>query len=841
MNTVRQLTQLFKPASYKLKLDLTKRVARTFSGTAELHGELLKDASEIVLHSKDLVIIAATVNGQKATVKQGEDDELAIATGEMLSGKQTILLDFTGTITDPMHGLYPCYFKHDGKDKELLATQLESHYAREVFPCIDEPAGKATFNVTLVTEPDITVLGNTPVAKSHPKDGALVTHFETTPNMSPYLLAFVAGELEYTEVTNKNGVLIRSYAVPGKKDQTPFSLEWAAKTLEFYDDYFALPYPLPKLDLVALPDFSSGAMENWGLVTFRESCMLIDDANSPPEMREYVATVVTHELAHQWFGNLVTMQWWNDLWLNESFAKWMENYSADKLEPKWQLWEQFGAQEQQYAFIRDSLANVQAVREPVHHPEELNSLFDPAIVYAKGACLLRMLQNYLGETVFRDGLRAYMKHHKYGNASADDLWVALSDVSGKDVKTFMHQWLTQPGHPVVTANLDGNSLALTQRRFYANPKQAEDTGVTWPLPLLSNQLNAELFDTAANTYAVTDKPVVLNKNHTGFYHTLYDAGMLEAIAALIDAGKLSTVDRQGLLVDNNLLSRAGLQSSADVLRLLAHYKDESSYPVWQAMNAVTGAVRTLINDDPAIKPLMQKYVAKLAQPQFERLGWERTKGESYFDELLRPSIIALLAYAEVPAVVDRALQIFDAAKQPEDITQPELRGIAYSVAVRDRGESAFSKVLDWYKTTDSADERTTLAAGLSALRDAKIAHKATDLFTTKTIKPQDLGFWFAYFMRNRHSRATTWQWMQDNWGWIETQFKNSHDYGDFPKYSAGAFSTNEDLAKYKAFFEPKLGESDIAMVIRQGIEEIEVRALWRERDLAAITDFLRKI
>jgi len=841
MNTVRQLTELFTPASYKLKLNLTERVARTFSGSVELKGALAKDTNEIVLHSKNLTITNASIGGQKATTEQGEDDELTITTGQTLSGEQTIILEFTGKITDPMHGLYPCYFKHEGKNKELLATQLESHYAREVFPCIDEPAGKATFNVTLVTEPDITVLSNTPIAKSHPKDNTLVTHFETTPKMSPYLLAFVAGELEYTETTNKNGVLIRSYAVPGKKDQTPFSLEWAAKTLEFYDDYFALPYPLPKLDLVALPDFSAGAMENWGLVTFRESCMLIDDVNSPPEMREYVATVVTHELAHQWFGNLVTMQWWNDLWLNESFAKWMENYSADKLEPKWQLWEQFGAQEQQYAFIRDGLATVQAVREPVHHPEELNTLFDPAIVYAKGACLLRMLQNYLGAENFRDGLRIYMKRHKYGNASADDLWTALGEVSGKDVKNFMHQWLTQPGHPVVTANLDGDSLAVTQQRFYANPKQAEETGVIWPLPLLSDQLDSELFASAATTYRVTDRPVVLNKNHTGFYHTLYDEGMLAGIATLIDAGTLSAVDRQGLLVDGNALSRAGLQSSVDVLRLLSHYKDESSYPVWQAISSATGAVRTLINDDPAIKPLMQKYLANLAQPQFQRLGWERIAGESYFDELLRPSILAILAYAEVPAIVDRALQIFDAAKQPEDITQPELRGIAYSVAVRDRGESAFNKVLDWYKTTDSADERTTLAAGLSALRDPKLASKATELFTTKAIKPQDLGFWFAYFMRNRHSRATTWQWMQDNWGWIEKQFKNSHDYSDFPKYSAGAFSTPKALADYKAFFEPKLGESDIAMVIRQGIEDIEVRVLWRERDLAAIQGFLQKM
>ncbi|HET9411826.1 MAG TPA: M1 family aminopeptidase, partial [Candidatus Saccharimonadales bacterium] len=544
---VRQLTHLFTPNSYALTLDLTERVARNFSGIVVIQGELTKTAEHIVLHSKELTISSAHINGKTATWEHGEDDELLLSTDQALqSGNHELRIKFTGKITDPMHGLYPCYFEVEGKKKELLATQLESHYAREIFPCIDEPAGKSTFDVSLVTEKHVTVLGNTPVASSQEAANSLTTTFKTTPKMSPYLLAFAVGELKYTETTNKNGVLIRAYSTPGKEDQTKFSLDYAAKTLEFYDEYFGLPYPLPKLDLIALPDFSSAAMENWGLVTFREAYMLVDEANTPADMRETIASVVTHELAHQWFGNLVTMKWWDDLWLNESFAKWMENYSIDHLNPEWQVWEQFGASEQQYAFNRDSLANVQAVREPVRHPEELNSLFDPAIVYAKGGCLIRMLQHYLGDTAFRDGLRIYMKRHQYNNADADDLWTALDEASGKDVKGFMHRWLTQPGHPVVTANQDGGSLTLTQRRFFANPAHATDLTTRWPLPLLSDQLDADLMATEAATFSASDTPVLINKNHTGFYHTQYDSNSLKAIANQVSHGGLSAVDRQGL-------------------------------------------------------------------------------------------------------------------------------------------------------------------------------------------------------------------------------------------------------------------------------------------------------
>lgn len=839
----RHLLELFAPGSYSLQLDISQRAERVFRGEVVIHGSLPKANGSITLHTHELEVASATIDGKEATYKLvPEDDELVISAPQELStGGHEVRVAFSGKITDPMHGLYPCYFKLDGQDRELLMTQFESHYAREVFPCIDEPGAKATFDLTLTTESDVTVLGNTPIKQQQRAEAndALITTFETTPKMSTYLLAFAAGPLGYKEMTSKHGVKIRTYATPDKVEQTAFGLQFAADVLDFFDDYFDIPYPLAKCDMLAAPDFASGAMENWGLVTYRESCMLFDPANSPADRKEIVAAVIAHELSHQWFGNLVTMQWWDDLWLNESFAKWMEHYSVDKLKPEWQVWNQFSGHEQQYAFSRDSLANVQAVQQPVNHPDELHSLFDPAIVYAKGSCLIRMLQNYVGEEAFRDSLRLYMQRHQYGNTAANDLWAALSEVSGKDVASFMDPWIHQPGHPVVSVTTAGDQFEFKQSRFYANPLQAKqsDTAV-WPVPLLSEQLAEQSLTEQHKTMQPKSDEFLLNKNYTGFYHTQYDSAHLAKLAQHVDEGKLAVVDRLGLLADNLALARAGRGSTVDLTKLLAHYAKEDSYPVWMTIAGVLGALKLLINHDPELKPHLQRYSRRITEAQFTRLGWDKIAGESYFDELLRPSMISAMTYAEVPEVIQHALQLFDKADKAEDLPA-DLRSIIYSVAIRERGESAYQRLLEWYKATTSNEERTNLIFGITAVKDETLAQKITEHFTTKLIKLQDLDYWFVYLIRNRYGYQAAWNWMTSHWDWITKQFKGSHDYPDYPKYAAGGMSTRDQLDAYRQFFEPKLNELDLAMVIRQSLEDIEVRVLWRERDLAGVAEFLK--
>lgn len=839
VKSVKQLAKHFQPHNYALSLDLSQSARRDFAGEVTITGTLVKPTNSISLHSKDLTVTHAAIDGHPAQVEYAQNDELRVKSQQpLVAGEHTITLSYQGKITDAMHGIYPCYFTHQGQQKELIATQFESHHAREAFPCIDEPAAKAVFTVTLSTQTGITVLGNTPVASQNTADGVLTTVFESTPRMSTYLVAFVCGELGYTQATTKYGVTVRSYATPDKIAQTRYATDLAAQTLDFYNDYFEIPYPLPKCDMVALPDFSSGAMENWGLITYRESSMLFDPQNTAADTKQYISSTITHELAHQWFGNLVTMEWWDDLWLNESFASWMADFAIDHFYPQWQTWEQFGASEYQYAFTRDGLASVQAVQQQVHHPDEIQSQFDSAIVYAKGACLLRMLHEYIGADAFRQGLRTYMKRHKYQNTVTNDLWQALSEASGKDVATFMQPWLAQPGHPVVSVTQKNANIELRQQRFYAHPYTQHDTKTLWPVPLLSEATAQSVLATPQSNDYLANKLPLINKNGTGFYHVRYDDQSLQTIVNAIPTGQLSALDRQRLLFDSIALAKAGTQPTTATLTLMAAYKNESVYSVWLAISAAFGAIKTLVNNDPSVKPDLQRYVATLTKKESTRLGWERQKNEPYFDELLRPIAIGSQAYAETPDVTAHALKLFDAAKQPEDLLA-ELRSIIYTVAIKERGQTAYERLLDWYKNTPSAEERINLCAGITAARDKNIIAQALSLITTQTIRNQDVIFWIIHFMRSPYGRDLTWQWMVQNWQWIYNTFNSDMDYVYFPRFAAAGSSTMAHLAQYKDFFTPKQHEPALTRTITQGIEDIEIRALWRERDLPAIAEFLK--
>lgn len=841
MSNIRQLHEVFSPQTYNLNLT-THRTERRFEGIVHIDGTTTAQTDTIVLHAKELTISEATIDGLPATWKAERFDGLRLTTGKPLQpGKHEVTITFSGVITDPMNGLYPCYFKLEGKDEELLATQFESHHAREVFPCIDEPAAKAIFNLSLTTENNVTVIANTPVKNQTEAESRLTTIFEPTPIMSTYLLAWVIGKLDYLEAKTKAGVLVRTYATPGKAEKTRFALETAVRTLDFYNHYFAIDYPLAKCDMVALPDFSSGAMENWGCITYREAALLVDE-HTPAGTKQYVAMVVAHELAHQWFGNLVTMQWWNDLWLNESFASWIEYLALDELFPKWQAWTQFYDSETAHALDRDSLANVQKVRQDVDDPEEIRTLFDPAIVYAKGAALLHMLHAYLGADNFRDGLRIYLKRHQYANAEADDLWTALSEVSNKDVSAFMQPWILQPGHPVLSIETDSSQLTLRQRRFYGNPKEANQQDQTvWPLPLLTQPvLSQELLTTPQTTVpSPTEKPILFNQGRTGFYLTAYSPAELEQLANQVREGQLETLDRLGLLNEAYDLARAGQQSTLQMLTLLEAYKDESSEPVWGAIASALSALRVLVNEDGALKPSLQRFVGQLTRQQFDRLGWERKPGEAYFDELLRPTIIALTCYSETPEVIEHAKKLFAQASTPEDI-MADVRTSVLATNAKFGGQAAFDKLLGWHEQTSSAQIRTQLTAGLAAVRDEEHIAQLLAMLTTKAVKLQDLFYWYIYLIRSHRGRKLTWQWMQDNWSWIEKNFGNDMHFGDFPRYAAGAFSTQAELEAYRAYFMPLADNPALGRDIKQGLEAIEARVLWRERDLAEVTAYLKK-
>ena len=845
--SVKRLFQEFQPKHYVLDL-VPDRDNKTFTGSVIITGQKIgRPSQRLSFHQKDLKVTKATIT--KNDKKGDQDisvsrinyqktmDEVRLHADQMLyPGQYTVRLEFHGEITRPMNGMYPCFFQYDDSEHQLVATQFESHHAREVFPSIDEPEAKATFDLTLTTPAEETVLANSLMKKQVVVDGNAITTFETTPRMSTYLLAFVYGDLAHKEAKTKDGVLVRAFATPDNVQFTDFALDVAVKTLEFYNDYFGLAYPLPKADMVALPDFASGAMENWGLITYREQCMLVDPANTSLSTKQYVAMVVAHELAHQWFGNLVTMRWWTDLWLNEGFASWIEYLAVDNLFPEWQMWTQFAVDEQQRAFKLDALENTHPIEVPVHHPDEIRTIFD-TISYSKGASVIHMLHEYLTADVFRDGLRHYLDLNKYGNTDTVDLWSALEAISGKPVKEFMHAWTTQPGFPLVHATVEDGSVTVTQERFYVNPETKSKSTKTWPIALLAG--NDGMPELLTENITAADLPdshsFKLNRGQSGFYRTTYNATHLQRLGELIKKGRMTPLDRLGILSDLFESAKAGKAETVDVLHFLEVFEDENDNAVWDVIASVIVSIRAVF-DDEDLRDLMKPFIQKLVAKQFKRLGWEAKENESHFDTLLRTTIIGLASGADDPVVLEEVLKQFNQLRS-EDIN-PDLRGVVYTTAARHGDEKTFDKLLEMHQATTLSEEQTTIAAALTRFEQPELIKRALDLITTDTVRLQDVSYWVAYSYGNRFARDTTWKWMGKHWHWLGKHLGTDLSFYRFPMYAASAFSDRAFLKEFKAFFEPRM-EPASERSIKQGIEVLTWQSAWKERDLKELMAFFK--
>jgi aminopeptidase N len=845
---VKRLFAEFQPEHYTLEL-APDREAKKFQGHVTITGKKAgRPSQRLTFHQKDLKITNATITkhdkkgDQNIPVTrinaQDKFDEVRLHTEQMLyPGTYTVTMEFKGKITRPMNGMYPCFFEYNTHKKQLIATQFESHHAREAFPGIDEPEAKATFDLTLTTPGDEAVLANTPI-KSQKKDGKnVITTFETTPRMSTYLLAFVYGDLGYKEAKTKDGVVVRTYATQENVQFTDFALDVAVKTLEFYNSYFGLKYPLPKCDLVALPDFASGAMENWGCITFRESCMFVDPNNTSLGVKQYVAMVMAHELAHQWFGNLVTMRWWTDLWLNEGFASWIEYLAVDHLFPEWEMWTQFAVDEQLRAFKLDALEHTHPIEVPVHHPDEIRTIFD-TISYSKGASVIHMLHQYLTPDLFRDGLRHYLTLHKYGSTDTVDLWGALEEVSGKPVKQFMHAWTSQPGFPLLTADIQNNTVMLKQERFYVNPEQTKKASTTWPIALLSGSDKLpEVTSQKSSSFKLDDaSSLKLNRGQSGFYRTVYNAEHLAGLGQLIRENKLSPLDRLGILSDLFEAAKAGHTKTVDVLGFLGYFEDEDNNAVWDVIATGLVSVRSVM-DDEDLRETMKPFIRRLVNKQLERLGWNKKEDESHFDQLLRPTILGLAAGADEPAVLSEVLRRFAAMKKTEDI-DPDLRGVIYTTAVRHGDKHTYDKLFKMHEASKSSEERTTIAAALTSFKQPELIKRALKVIDTDSVRHQDVAYWVAYSFANRYAKRDTWKWMIKHWDWLSESLGTDLAFYRFPMFAATAFSNRTFLKEFKDFFLPRL-EPSFERAVNQGIEVITWQSAWKERDFKDVQTFFR--
>lgn len=838
MQTVSRLIQTFIPQHYQLSLDLDRK-GRHFAGTVTVNGTSTTAAKSIILHAKDLLIQSVTFDGKQADFSMN-DQELTISHADIHEGEHVVVVGFSGTITDGMHGLYPCYYEHDGAKKELLATQFESHHAREVFPCIDEPEAKATFDVTLSTEQGVTVLGNMPVKDQRNENDLLVTTFETTPRMSSYLLAWIVGELQKKSAKTRSGVEVNVYATPAQSaDSLDFALDIATRGIEFFDEYFDVPYPLPKSDHVALPDFSSGAMENWGLITYREIALLTDPKTGSLMTRQQAALTITHELSHQWFGNLVTMKWWNDLWLNESFANLMEYVCVDALQPDWHIWLDQATYEVLQALRRDSLDGVQAIQTGVSHPDEISTLFDPSIVYAKGGRLLRMLQTYIGHDAFQAGLKLYFKKYAYQNTEANDLWFCMSEASGQDIGLFMNSWITQSGYPVLSVSQKGSQIHLKQEQFFIGAYKPSEK--LWPIPLGASDLNLPrlMRERELTVTRSSELPLVLNHESTAHFITHYTPSLL---AELLEAlSTLSDIDRLKLLNEQTLLAQANLISSAELLPLLGYYKDESVEAVWDIMAVALNELKKFVETDAVLEQKLRTYAGNLAQKQFLRLGWKALPNETESDTKLRSTVIGLMIYSERPEVIEHVHEIY--ASTPIEELDPNLRPSILATVVRYApDQSIVDHLLAKYQSATSSEDKEDIASGLTATRDPIVIERLLGLLKNpEVVRPQDFMRWFVWLLRNRYARTVTWQWSQDSWPWMQEMFSGDKSYDEFPRYTASCLMTQTQLQEYKAFFEPLLTEVALKRNIELGILELSSKIAHIDRDQVAVAKALHEL
>lgn len=830
MQTVRRLFTFFEPKHYALELEL-RREERSFSGTVVIEG-YKTGASPIVLHAKELAITSIVVDDSSVPYSV-KGDELTI-NANFPPGDYQLTLRFTGRITDSMHGLYPCYFEVDGTKKELLATQFESHHAREVFPCVDEPEAKATFNLTLITESGVNVLSNMPLLSSQVLGLRSRTVFQQSPRMSTYLLAFVVGELQKKSATSKHGVEVNVWSTKAQTlSSLDFALGIATRAVDFYDNYFDTPYPLPKADHVAIPDFSAGAMENWGLITYRESALLAEP-NAAQDTKEYVASVIAHELSHQWFGNLVTMRWWNNLWLNESFASVMEYVCVDALEPDWRVWDNVTMQEGVHALKRDAVDGVQAVQTDVRHPDEIGTLFDVAIVYAKGARLMRMMLEYVGTDTFRKGLQAYFEKHAYSNTEADDLWNAMGAASGKDVAGLMNAWISQPGYPIVTVEED----RLTQQRFFIGEHAPSDA--VWPIPLFSNDSSLPELFKGSSLDITTPRNVLFNTGDRAHFITRYDSTRLTALRQQIAYSEISAVDRLRLLHEQSLLVEAELLDAGELVPLLLAYRKNEEEPVWAMVSAVARGLRGFVESDTAATERLRSFYKELVRLPYGRLGWHAKAGEPVADTQLRADILNLVVHSHDDAMAAEAEAIFGST--PLENIDANIRvSVLRAVLDRQKDDTMFDKLFATYKETSSPELKQDLMYGLASVATD---HARQTLFIalkdTSFIRPQDMKLWLMLLLHTPENRYETWRWLIKNWGWINKTFGGDKSYERFVQYCGNYLSSRQELDEFKEFFGSKRDIPSLTRAITIAEKQITARVSLLENQSANFIAALNK-
>ena len=834
------------PLRYELRLEPDLADA-AFHGRAKIVLTVVQPTPVIVFNALELAIedaVIEDVRGQRRPASIALDEPLQrcrLTVDQPLTpGQWQLLLRFRGTLNDKLRGFYRSTYKDEtGTTQTIAATQFEATDARRAFPCWDEPDFKAVFSTTLVIDPGLSAVSNSTVLSESQEDGKNVVRFADTMKMSTYLVAFVVGRMEASVPTSVGKTSLRLWCVPGKTRLAGFGQEIATASLEFFERYYGIPYPGDKLDLLAIPDFASGAMENLGAITFRETALLVDRRTATHGELERVADVVAHENAHMWFGDLVTMSWWNGLWLNEAFATFMEMLAVDAWKPEWKRWDTFGVS-RAAAFSVDGLHSTRPIEYAVRAPKDAEAMFD-VLTYEKGASVLRMLEQHIGPTVFRDGVRDYLHTHAYGNADTKDLWISLGKVSQQAVPALMDGWIFQPGYPLVTAELTEQSeLVLSQHRFTYLPNAAPGL---WQVPIQlriqtrEKTESQQLLLTRAKeriTCPSDTRFVVVNEGGHGFYRVRYGALLLQRLLERVET--LAPIERFNLVNDAWASTVAGLMPLPAYLDLTGRFAGERDKNVWAILIDSFAFLNRII--DPSHRPQLEAFVRSRVGPATAAVGWTAEPGENDLTRQLRSELIGALGrLGNDPQTQARAAELYATARRDTTAVDPNLLPALVSILAFIGDTARYDEFTERFKTASTPQEERRYLFSLAMFRQHTLLDRTLAKTLDGQIRIQDAPFMVSAVMSNVYGRELGWQFLKTNWDSMDRRFPKQ----GLRRMCGGITSLcKPDLERdVRHFFEDR--KIDLGgKTLEQYLEQLRIAVSFGEGKGRILTEYLEK-
>ncbi|KAJ2902484.1 Alanine/arginine aminopeptidase [Zalerion maritima] len=872
------LPDTFKPSHYGLAITDLDFKDWSYKGTVVIDGELKAPTKELVINALELKLTEATLSSAGSAVKVtsfADDTKKQRATltleSEAPAGKDVKLtIIFTGILNNDMAGFYRSKYKPTvdpaasvPKDDDwhyMFSTQFEACDARRAFPCFDEPNLKATFDFAIEIPDDQVALSNMPAREITANgNGKKLVKFDTSPIMSTYLLAWAVGDFEYVEAFTEKQydgkkLPVRVYTTRGLKEQGRWALEHAPKIIDYFSNIFGIDYPLPKSDLLAVHEFTHGAMENWGLVTYRTTAVLFDEKTSESRYRNRVAYVVAHELAHQWFGNLVTMDWWDELWLNEGFATWVGWLATDYLHPEWKVWAQFVSEGMDQAFKLDSIRASHPIHVPVRDALDVNQIFDH-ISYLKGCSTIRMLASHLGTETFLKGVSNYLKAHAYGNAKTQALWTALSEASGTDVNALMDNWIQKVGFPMLSIKEGSGEITVKQSRFLSTGDVTpEDDTTTWWVPLLlSGKAGAE---TDGKSLALTEREQTLasvsndfyklNTGATGFYRVNYPPERLTQLGKQLN--RLSEEDKIFTIGSAYDMAFSGQGSTSGLLSFIQGMKGETDYLVWSQVLDSVGSIKGIFSDHEEIKKGLQNFTLQLVREAAEKVGWEFPDGEDYLSGLLRKRLILTAVLNGHEGITAEALKRFEAHLTSGAEIHPSLRTPVYRAAIKDNPKDTVPFLKKLWNSTPAVDGKEVCLSALGHARDASLIESAILPFLFNISPPAppsdsvpsgDMHMLGGSLASNNLARPLQWDFVRNNWAQVSEKMANPVVLDRFVKISLQLFTKESAVDEIEEFFKDK-DTSAFSRTLETVKDKVRARAKFRSREEKGLLDWLRR-